>query len=82
MSHDDLSSHHETRRHDGAVTEQIRINEERAARSKAETSPGDTRTAFYVILVIVLFKPAVESGIALYTYLWELVCYLASFLGF
>lgn len=82
MECDGISAREQAREYDGRLSEQIRINEEMAARSKADARPGDTRLAFYAILAIIFFKPVVEYGIDVWAYLASLFDRASSALAF
>lgn len=58
---------HDSRRLDGAIHEQIRINEEIAQRSKPNTIPGETKWAVLFILAVLFVKPIAEYAIEVYT---------------
>ncbi|WP_313526198.1 hypothetical protein [Shinella sp.] len=47
----------EARRLNGAMHEQIRINEEIAEQSKSDAKPGEAKWAVVFILVVIFIKP-------------------------
>lgn len=56
----------EARRLNGAMHEQIRINEEIADQSKSDAKPGETKWAILFILVVIFIKPVADYCIDLY----------------
>lgn len=56
----------EARRLNGALHEQIRINEEIAEQSKPDAKPGEAKWAVLFILAVIFIKPFAEYCIDLY----------------
>ena len=56
----------EARRLNGAMHEQIRINEEIAEQSQSDAKPGEARWAILFMLVVIFLKPFAEYCIDLY----------------
>ena len=71
----------EARRLNGAIHEQIRINEEIAEQSKSDAKPGEAKWAILFILVVIFIKPIAEYCIDLYNTLAGYAQSLGAFLG-
>jgi len=56
----------EVRRLNGALQEQMRINEEVAEQSKSDAKPGEAKWAVLLLLAVVFLKPVAEYCIDLY----------------
>ncbi|MBN9032509.1 MAG: hypothetical protein J0I23_22175 [Rhizobiales bacterium] len=72
----------EARRLNGAVHEQIRINDEIADQSKSDAKPGEAKWAVLFILAVIFFKPVAEYSIDLYNTLAGYAQSLGAILGF
>ncbi|WP_139015848.1 hypothetical protein [Ensifer aridi] len=72
----------EARRYNGALQEQIRINEEIAESSKADARPGEAKWVVLFLLAVIFFKPAAEYCIELYNTIAGYLSGIAGVLGF
>lgn len=72
----------EARRLNGAMHEQIRINEEIAEQSKSDSKPGEAKWAVFFILVVIFIKPVADYCIDLYNTLAGYAQSLGALFGF
>jgi hypothetical protein len=72
----------EARRLNGAMHEQIRINEEIAEQSKSDAKPGEAKWAILFILTVILIKPIADYCIDLYNTLAGYAQSLGGLFGF
>lgn len=72
----------EARRLNGAMHEQIRINEEITEQFKSDAKPGEAKWAILFILVVIFFKPFAEYCIDLYNTLVGYAQSLGALFGF
>jgi len=72
----------EARRLNGAMHEQIRINEEIAEQSKSDAKPGEAKWAILFILIVILIKPIADYCIDLYNTLVGYAQNLGALFGF
>lgn len=72
----------EARRLNGAMHEQIRINEEIAEQSKSDAKPGEAKWAILFIAFVILIKPIADYCIDLYNTLAGYAHSLAAVLAF
>lgn len=72
----------EARRLNGAMHEQIRINEEIAEQSKSDGKPGEAKWAVVFILVVIFIKPFADYCSDLYNTLAGYAQSLGALFGF
>ena len=72
----------EARRMNGAIQEQMRINDEIAEQSKSGAKPGEAKWAILFILLVIFIKPFAEYCIDLYNTLAGYAHSLAAAFGF
>ncbi len=72
----------EARKYDGALQEQIRINEDIAKSSKPNAKPGEAKWVVLFILAVIFFKPFAEYFIELYGSATSYLHGLSATLGF
>lgn len=56
----------EARRLNGAIQEQMRINDEIAEQSKSDAQPGEAKWAILFILAVIFIKPVADYCVDLY----------------